>query len=163
MVFQQRADHADGKSITGTDRIHHCFHRHASDKTGIQLRAVISAVRPELDRHGFSALIEVERGDVGRVFETGQQATFTQPRQHPMGEGGEAVDLGDHLLLAGPQARAQIGVKGHAAPGFAHARHQFERHLPRRFRQRRRNARSVQMPGLEQFGNDRVRRQVTGR
>ncbi|MNK97104.1 hypothetical protein D3C87_1174200 [compost metagenome] len=120
-------------------------------------------MRPQLDRHGFGALVEVERGDVGRVVEPGQQAPFTQPRQHPMGEGGEAVDVGDHLLFAGPQARAQVRVERHAAPGLAHAGHQFERHLSRCFRQCRRNARGVQMPGLEQVRHDRVRRQVTGR
>ncbi|MNL01758.1 hypothetical protein D3C87_1222410 [compost metagenome] len=80
-----------------------------------------------------------------------------------MSEGGEAVDFGDHQSLAGPQARAQVGVERHAAPGIAHAGHQFEGHLPCRFRQRRRNAGGVQMPGLEQVGHDRMRRQVTGR
>ena len=41
------------------------------------------------------------------------------------GEGGEAVDLGDHLPLAGPQARTQIRVERDAAPGVAHAGHQI--------------------------------------
>ncbi|MNH40562.1 hypothetical protein D3C79_1018970 [compost metagenome] len=91
-------------------------------------------MRAELDCHGFGALVEVERGDVGRVFETGQQPTFAQPRQHPVGEGGEAVDFADHLPLAGPQARAQVRIERHAAPGLAHAAHQLERHLPRGFR-----------------------------
>ena len=149
VVFQQGADHADGKTIAGTDGVDHRFHRHARDETLVQMGAVIRTVRAQFDRHGFGALVEVKRRDVGRVFETGQQAAFAQPRQHPMGEGGEAVDLANHLLLAGPQARAQVRVEGHAAPGIAHAGHQFERHFPRRFGQRRRNAGGVQVPGVE--------------
>ncbi|MCY1276185.1 hypothetical protein D9M70_248440 [compost metagenome] len=163
MVFQECTDHADGKPVAGADRVDHRFHRHAGDETLIKMSTVVSTVRPQLDRHGFGALVEVERGDIGRVFEAGEQATFAQPWQHPMSEGGEAVDFRDHQSLAGPQARAQVGVERHAAPGIAHAGHQFEGHLPCRFRQRRRNAGGVQMPGLEQVGHDRMRRQVTGR
>ncbi len=163
MVFQQGADHADGKTIAGADGVDHGGYWHAGDKALIHVRAVISTMGPELDRHRFSALVEVKRGDVGRVLETGQQATLAQPRQDPVGEGGEAVDFGDHLLFAGPQAGAQVGVERHAAPGLAHARHQLERHLPRTVRQRRHNAGGVQVPCAEQLGNDRLRCQKTGR
>jgi hypothetical protein len=120
-------------------------------------------VRTEFDRHGFGALIQIERGDVGRVVEAGEQATLAQTRQHPVGEGGEAVDLADHLLLAGPQAGAQVRIKRHAAPGIAHACHQLERHLPRGFRQRRWNARRVQVSSLEQVRERSSAAKMTGR
>jgi hypothetical protein len=110
-MFQQGTDHPHRKAITGTDRIDDIGHRHAGDKTLIQMRAVISALRAKLDRHGLGTLIEIKRRNVRRIFKTGQQTAFAQPRQHPMGEGGEAVDLGDHFALAGPQARAQIRIE----------------------------------------------------
>ncbi|MCY1459445.1 hypothetical protein D9M71_769210 [compost metagenome] len=113
-------------------------------------------MRAEFDRHRLGALIEVERGDVGRIVKTGEQAPLAEPRQHPMGKRGEAVDLADHLLLAGPQAGAQVRIERYAAAGLAHARHQFERHLPGGFRQRWRDASGVQVSGIEQLGHDRV-------
>ena len=91
------------------------------------MSAVIGALRAEFDRHGFGALVEIERGDVLRVVETSEQATFAQARQDPVGQSGKRIDLADHLRLAGPQGRAQVRVERHTAPGLAHLRHQLER------------------------------------
>jgi len=147
LVLQQGADHPHRKSVPGPHRIDHGLDRHAGDKPLIQMGAVIRTLRPELDRYGFRTLIEIKRRDIRRVLKPGQQATFAQPRQHPVGEGGETVDLADHLPFAGPQARAQVRVERHAAPGVAHARHQCMGHFPRRRGQRRRNTGGVQVPG----------------
>src|SRR5476651_1598384 len=73
VVLQQRADHADGKSVTGADRVHHALHWHRGDKPLVPLGPVVGAIGPELDGHDGGALVEVEGGDIPWFLVTAQQ------------------------------------------------------------------------------------------
>ncbi len=85
--FQQGADQADGKPVTGTYRIDHRLHRHASNETFIPPGSVIRAVRPELDRHNVSTLVEVKTPQCQRGLQNRSANALRSNPAAPNGRG----------------------------------------------------------------------------
>jgi len=71
-VFQQGTDYADGKPVTCANGVNHTAYRYGGNEFFGSRSAVKRTLGAQFDHNGFRALIEIERGNVGRIVVTGQ-------------------------------------------------------------------------------------------
>ena len=81
LALQQRAQHADGKAITGANRIHDTLHTHAGDKPFVVAMLEIGAVRTKLDHHAAGTLLDVKACNGSRILASRQDLAFTRARK----------------------------------------------------------------------------------
>src|SRR5450830_48176 len=74
--FQQGTDHADGKTVTGADRVDHFFYGHAGDDAFFIGIAKIGALGSQLDDDLLDALLQIKGGDIVRCAIAGQNFSF---------------------------------------------------------------------------------------